>query len=119
MRKCLICSTGITITSCHCKACNTSYKREFSLPRLARLSQEEQLLAEGLILHGGNLKEMADTLDISYPTLKKRLNELTSALQNKKDEDEQRVEKILDEIASKKLGAEEGIAAIREINGEL
>jgi hypothetical protein len=62
---------------------------------------------------------MADTLDISYPTLKKRLNELTSALQNKKDEDEQRVEKILDEIASKKLGAEEGIAAIREINGEL
>ena len=119
MRECLICSSDIKVTSCHCDACNTSYQRTFPLPRLARLSQEEQLLSEGLILHGGNLKEMADTLGVSYPTLKKRLNELTVALQKKKDEDDSNVEQILDAIESKKIGAEEGIAQIREINNEL
>jgi hypothetical protein len=119
MTKCLICKNELTVTSCRCDACHTSYNGSFILPRLARLGQEEQRLAEALILHGGNLKEMAEDINISYPTLKKRLKELSSTLAQKKQEDERRIEEILKEIELGKMAAEEGIKLIREINGEL
>jgi len=119
MTKCLICENTLFIDSLTCNACHTSYKSKFSFPRLARLSLNEQRLTESLILHGGNLKEMAESLDVSYPTLKKRLKELTLSLEEKKEEDEKRIEEILFGIESHKISAEEGIKLIREINGEL
>lgn len=119
MTKCVICDHDLTITACHCPSCNTGYNGSFSLPRLARLSQEEQQLAEALILHGGNLKDMAEDIHISYPTLKKRLKELSVALAEKKREDEAMIAKILKDIELGKMNAEEGIKRIREINGEL
>ena len=119
MTKCLICENDLTVISCTCKACKTEYKGTFFFPRLARLSQEERLLAEALIFHGGNLKEMAEDLNISYPTLKKRLLDLSNALNIKKQEDEKHIEQILKDIELKKIGAEEGIKLIREIGNEL
>lgn len=83
MTKCLICENNLLIDSLSCKCCNTTYKSKSYFPRLARLSLEEQHLTEALVLHGGNLKEMAESLDVSYPTLKKRLNDLTLSLKEK------------------------------------
>ena len=119
MTKCLICNNELYVTSCCCKSCNTNYNTTFRLPRLVRLSREEQSLAESLILHGGNLKEMAEDINISYPTLKKRLKELSLALAQKKQEDEAKIEQILKDIELGVINAEEGIKYIREINGEL
>jgi len=119
MIKCLICEHDLTIASLSCESCRTEYKGTFYFPRLARLTHEESTLAEALILHGGNLKEMAESLNISYPTLKKRLKELSDALEEKKQEDEQKIENVLKDIELQKIGAEEGIKLIREINGEL
>jgi len=119
MTNCLLCENTLSIDSLSCDACHTSYRGTFIFPRLARLSLGEQQLAESLILHGGNLKEMAESLDVSYPTLKKRLNELTYSLKEKKSEDSKKIEEILLDIEAKKMNAEEGIKLIREINGEL
>lgn len=119
MTECLICEQELTISKLSCKSCNTSFNGEFFFPRLARFSLEEQLLAESLILHGGNLKEMAENMKVSYPTLKKRLNELAQTLKEKKAQDSKRIEQILKDIELKKIDAEEGIKLIREINGEL
>jgi len=94
MIHCPICESDLTVTACECEACRTTYGTNFKLPRLARLSQEERTLAEALILHGGNLKEMAQDLGISYPTLKKRLTELSNALAAKKAEDEARIDSM-------------------------
>jgi len=119
MTKCLICEHILTIDSLSCESCNTIYKSKYFFPPLARLSLEERYLTEALILHGGNLKEMAVSLDISYPTLKKRLNDLTLSLKERKNEDEKKIEEILLKIEEREMNAEEGIKLIREINGEL
>ena len=119
MIRCLICEHTLTIVELSCTSCNTAYKGTFLFPRLARLSLEEQRLTEALILHGGNLKAMAEGLDMSYPTLKKRLNDLTLSLKEKKNEDEKKIEEILLKIEEREMNAEEGIKLIREINGEL
>jgi hypothetical protein len=95
------------------------YKSHFYFPRLARLSLPEQLLTESLILHGGNLKEMAVSLDMSYPTLKKRLLELSSSLEKQKLADKLSIEEILRSMEVHEITAQEGIKLIREINGEL
>jgi len=44
------------------------------LPPLARLGGEDRRLAEGLILCGCNLKTLAERFEITYPTLRKRLD---------------------------------------------
>ena len=119
MTKCLICDSDLEIEKLHCKSCHTDYTGRFFFPPLARLKREERMLAEALILHGGNLKEMTQTLDISYPTLKKRLNDLAVALEAKKAEDKAHIDTILDAMEKGEMSPEEGIKLIREINGEL
>jgi len=116
---CPICEETLQITSLSCPACQMEYGGTFYFPRLARLTVEERKLAEALILHGGSLKEMAAALEISYPTLKKRLSELTESLQIKQREDEAYIEQIFSDIEAGKINAKEGIRIIREINGEL
>ena len=50
MTKCLICESDLKVTSLSCESCRTEYKGRFLFPRLARLSQEEQELAEEMNL---------------------------------------------------------------------
>ena len=119
MTHCLICESLLHIKTLSCSSCHTDYSGEFYFPRLAKLSRQELQLAESLIIHGGKLKEMAQALDISYPTLKKRLNELSVSLKQKKEEDEALIEQILKDIEVQKITAQEGIKRIKEINGEL
>jgi len=119
MTECLICKHHLTIERLSCEACQTHFDGKFYFPRLARLSTIEQQLAESLIVHGGNLKEMAESIDVSYPTLKKRLLELSNALHKQKQEDKQSIEEILQSMETEEITAQEGIKLIREINGEL
>jgi hypothetical protein len=119
MTKCLICDSDLIVESLACKACDTSYTGQFLFSRLARLDLKQRELAESLILHGGNLKEMALSLEISYPTLKKQLNELASALQEKIDRDEKQMEKIFQAIELEEISPQKGIKQIQEIKGEL
>jgi len=116
---CPICEESLHVTRLSCPACQTTYGGVFRLPRLARLAAEERKLAEALIIHGGSLKEMAAALNISYPTLKKRLSELSASLETKQKEDEVQIEQIFSKIEAGKINAKEGIRMIREINGEL
>jgi len=119
MIECLICKHHLTIERLSCEACQSHFEGKFYFPRLARLSTTEQQLTESLIVHGGNLKEMAESLDVSYPTLKKRLLELSNALHKQKREDKQSIEEILQAMETGEMTAQEGIKLIREINGEL
>ena len=119
MTKCLICKHHLLIDTLSCKACQTHFSGKFHFPRLARLGVAEQQLTESLIVHGGNLKEMAESLDVSYPTLKKRLAELNTSLNTLKLEDKHTIEDTLKAMEAHEISAEEGIKLIREINGEL
>lgn len=89
------------------------------MPRLARLSQEHQKFVEALVLSGGNLKELTGEMDVSYPTLRKRLDTLIEAMSKLQNSDKKRIESILECIEAGDVAAEEGLRHIKEINGEL
>jgi len=53
---------------------------EFELPKLARLSAEDQVFVMAFIQCHGSIKDMEEMFGISYPTVKNRLNRLADKL---------------------------------------
>jgi hypothetical protein len=54
---------------------------EFALPELARLSLEDQVFIAAFVRSHGSIKEMEQTFGVSYPTIKARLNRISSQLE--------------------------------------
>jgi hypothetical protein len=53
----------------------------FELPQLARLPFEDQVFVIAFVRSHGSLKEMESVFGVSYPTIKSRLNRISSSLQ--------------------------------------
>ena len=88
-----------------------------SFPAPAKGQAAEQDLGERLLLAGGNLKEVAGALEVSYPTLRKRLDDLIAALRRLRDEDEKRCQVYLDAVESGAMTPEEAARLIKELKG--
>lgn len=119
MRHCLHCSGSLVPVKLSCPDCGVAYSGKMRAPRLARLSPEGLDLAERLILAGGNLKDVAGDVGISYPTLRRRVDTLIEELESLRQGDQDVVNGILSEIESGVLRPEEGARLIREIDGSL
>lgn len=117
MHYCSICQNTLEAERLHCAACGLAYEGRFGLPRLARLKPAEQELAERMLLAAGNLKEVAGAIDVSYPTLRKRLDALILRLHALRDEDAARTRTLLDEVEAGTRSAEEAARLIKEMNG--
>lgn len=119
MIACPSCLQQVQITETVCTDCDIRFQGDFILPRLARLSGESQKLLEQFVLCGGNLKTMAEQLQISYPTLRKKIDELVLSVKQLQQDDQSRMNQILDDIEQGKTSSQKGIRMIKEMNGEL
>lgn len=119
MIDCPVCKGKLKLSRLNCGECGLVLEGGFTLPRLARLNLGERNLAEQMLLCGGNLKELAEKLDISYPTLRKRVDEMIASLNKIKTDDDALVASILDGIQKGTIKSEEGIRKIREVQGEI
>lgn len=117
MNQCANCHGPLQVTRLSCPACGLAFEGRFHLPRLARLEPAQQALAEQIILAAANLKDVAGSQEISYPTLKKRLDALITALRDLREEDEARCQSLLDDVEAGTIRAEEAARLIRELNG--
>jgi hypothetical protein len=70
----------MTVPRMVCTECNLSLDGSFDVPPLARLSPEDQLFVTAFVRHHGSIKKMESLFDISYPTVKNRLNAIGAAL---------------------------------------
>lgn len=115
--KCPSCKCDMHISARGCTACGIEVKGRFCEPRLARLPNEMQQLAELFLLHGGNLKELAAVLDLSYPTLRKRVDTMVETLRGLQAADQRQIALWLQSVERGEMPAEEAARMIREING--
>jgi hypothetical protein len=53
----------------------------FALPRLARLSAEDQVFVAAFVRSHGSIKEMEQVFGVSYPTVKNRLARIADSLE--------------------------------------
>src|SRR4051812_15400216 len=63
-----------------CARCQIAVEAAFPMSRLASLPVEHQRFIEMFVLAGGNLKEVAEHVGVSYPTLRSRLDKVIEAL---------------------------------------
>lgn len=73
---CPSCQGRLSVKRLRCDHCETEVEGQYALPALASLTQEDQDFIVAFIKTSGSLKQMADLLKVSYPTVRNRLDEI-------------------------------------------
>lgn len=79
---CPSCQAHLTVKALRCEHCQTEVIGLYSLPLLARLSKSDQKFIVQFVKCSGSLKEMADYLKLSYPTVRNMLNETIEKIES-------------------------------------
>jgi len=78
--RCAGCNQMMAVSRVVCADCGMSLEGTFELSPLAQLAPEDQVFVVAFVRHHGSIKKMEALFDISYPTVKNRLNAIGAAL---------------------------------------
>ena len=81
----------------------------FELPELARLSPDDQVFVAAFVRSHGSIKEMEQVFGVSYPTIKARLNRISSRLSFVETDPKPSRAEILERLERGEIGAEEAV----------
>lgn len=85
---CPSCGKRLSVHTMHCNGCDTHIEGNYRLPVMMQLSAVDQQFVLDFVKSSGSLKEMAQKLGLSYPTVRNRLDDIISQL-TKFEKDEQ------------------------------
>jgi hypothetical protein len=105
----------ISIESVRCRTTGFKVEGPFVAPAIFQLSEEQLKLVESLVIHGGNLKKVAEEIEISYPTLKNRLDEVAQILKRESEELKKKRSEILDKIEKGIISPDEGAEQLEQL----
>jgi len=77
---CPVCNETMEIQTVHCHQCQTTIQGHFHVSKFNYLEEETQYFIEIFIKNRGNIKAIEKELNISYPTVKKHLDEAITKL---------------------------------------
>jgi hypothetical protein len=86
---------------------------EFELPPLSRLTLEDQIFVIAFVRSHGSIKEMEELFDISYPTVKNRLNRISQLLDFVEVNPPSSRSEILTELEEGKISVKEAEEKLR------
>ena len=130
---CPVCSGELAVTRLRCGDCGTTIEGEFGVGRFARLTRDQVQMLESFLRSRGNLRDMERELDISYPTVRARVEALVRALgfgprdepdapsaapavpTSTNDEVQAGRRVILERLSRHEMSAEEAAEAIRKL----
>ena len=125
LEECPTCGAELTITSLHCRSCHTRIESEYSTCRFCRLSQESLDFIEVFVKNRGNIKEMERELEISYPTVRSRLNAVIKELgyeveveSSAPDEMAEQRREILKQLNQGEISASKATELINQLRGK-
>jgi len=110
-------SSKLDVVKIECKECGTIFEGKFAIPVLLKLPEEDLQFIFDFVKCSGSLKEMAQKLDISYPTLRNRLNALIATLDTLALEQTNAKAAILELLEQGKVSAKEAAAMLRKLGG--
>lgn len=114
IHQCPVCEHALHVTRLECSHCNTTIENHFSLSKFATLSKEQLHFAEVFLVSRGNIKEVEKTLNISYPTVRAKLNEVIAQLGYEMEEKTtNRKKEIIALLDSEEISAEEAIKLLK------
>ncbi len=77
---CPVCKNELRVVKLHCDNCETNIEGSFTLSKFNYLETEKLYFIEIFIKNRGNIKQIEKELNISYPTVKKMLDEVIIGL---------------------------------------
>jgi len=112
---CRNCGEEMQIKTLSCPKCNLRVEGDISLPRLTRLSPNDREFIELFVLSGGSLKEVGKLLDISYPTVRGRLDTVIKHLKQLDGSVEKKRMEILARLEKKEISSEEALNSLNNL----
>lgn len=115
---CPVCENKLKVTQLSCRRCGTTISGDFELDKFARLNKEQKYFAEIFIKNRGNIKEIEKELGVSYPTVRKFLDEVIEALGYREEAKKDSVNQtdILDKLSKGLITSDQ---ALKMLNGEI
>lgn len=80
-RICPSCQEEMRVETLICPSCQTKVSGSFTLPVLLRLESKEQEFILEFVRSSGSLKQMAQTLGLSYPTVRNMLDDIIAHIE--------------------------------------
>ena len=115
--KCPICGEKLEVKALHCKNCDTTIEGNFELSVFDRLSEVQTKFLMIFLKHGGNIKLVEKELGVSYPTVKKILDEINAILgvESKFDRGDETKDDILRQLRKGEISFEEASVKLERI----
>lgn len=125
LSNCPVCKSDLYVEKLHCHYCGSSVEGNFSLSKFNYLEQEKLYFIEVFVKNRGNIKAIEKELNISYPTVKKMLDDVIVGLGYTLDEEEEIIPKekeeskinkasILERIEKKEITVAEAIELLKK-----
>ena len=90
--KCPACGEELCVSVLRCTECGLEIKKDFKVSVFDKLSDEQSSFLLAFLKNQGNLKALQAETGISYPTAKKKLDELLVRLELAEPEQEEKIE---------------------------
>lgn len=114
---CPVCDSKLKVVKLSCDRCKTSIEGHFELDKFTYLSKEQKHFIEIFIKNRGNIKEIERDLGISYPTVRRSLDQVIEALgySVKVESEDPKVDKkeILEKLSKGEMSSEEALKFLR------
>src|SRR4029450_7687014 len=78
--RCPMCEAELVVTHLRCQQCGTGLEGVFHLTKFDRLSRELLRFVDVFLKNRGVIRDVERELEISYPTVRSRLDEVIRAL---------------------------------------
>lgn len=83
---CPSCENELVVEKLICNNCETQVVGNYQLPLFLKLSAEDQEFIMQFFLSSGSLKDMAKQMDVSYPTMRNKVDDLITKIKTISDE---------------------------------
>ena len=115
---CPVCHDNLLVTRMVCRNCGTALEGRFSLGRLFELTPDQRHFVEMFIRCEGKISRVEEELNLSYPTVRSRLEEVIQALgyevHRKPEETGEGRQAILERLARREISSEEALRLMQE-----
>lgn len=109
---CSNCERPMLVSGMVCRHCDLRLEGTFEIAPLARLSLEDQAFVSAFVRYHGSIKKMEELFDISYPTVKNRLNAITAALERSTQSASPNAH-VLEQLARGAITVDEALARMK------
>lgn len=118
--RCPVCNGKMKVVKLHCNGCGTSVSGEFEPDKFSYLTREEKYFVEVFIKKRGNIKEIEKELGISYPTVRRNLDQVIESLgysveQEGSADREREKERIMQRLAKGEISASEAMQLLEDL----